>query len=142
MEYSEHDLDNLIRAGEREMRELLQAMEGLKETSGAGESRSGMISAAVGHDGRIRTLKIGPRAMRLESAELAEQVIEAVTAAQDDLDRATRALLPPGENGENGENVDPAAIMRRFEEIQDDLARENGERIGRIQRLRSREYDE
>ncbi|MBB5074874.1 YbaB/EbfC family nucleoid-associated protein [Nonomuraea endophytica] len=135
MEYSEHDLDDLVRASERGMRELLDAMEGLKDTSGTGESRSGMISAAVGHDGRIRKLKIEARAMRLDSAELAEQVVEAVTAAQDDLDRATRALLPPGEN------ADPADIMRQFEDLQDGFARESDARVDRLQRMRTRDHD-
>ncbi|MEV4894222.1 YbaB/EbfC family nucleoid-associated protein [Nonomuraea sp. NPDC055795] len=136
MEYSEHDLDDLVRASERGMRELLDAMEGLKEASGAGESRSGMINAMVGPNGRISKLKIEARAMRLDSAELAEQVVEAVTAAQDDLDRATRALLPPGEN------ADPADIMRQFEDLQDGFARESDDRVDRLQRMRTRDRDE
>ncbi|MFD9940257.1 YbaB/EbfC family nucleoid-associated protein [Nonomuraea sp. NPDC059023] len=136
MEYSEHDLDDLVRASERGMRELLDAMEGLKEASGVGESRSGMINAAVGPNGRISKLKIEARAMRLDSAELAEQVVEAVTAAQDDLDRATRALLPPGEN------ADPAAVMRQFEDLQDGFARESDDRVDRLQRMRTRDRDE
>ncbi|MFI6391848.1 YbaB/EbfC family nucleoid-associated protein [Nonomuraea sp. NPDC050540] len=136
MEYSEHDLDDLVRASERGMRELLDAMEGLKEVSGAGESRSGMINAEVGPNGRISRLKIEARAMRLDSAELAEQVVEAVTAAQDELDRATRALLPPGEN------ADPADIMRQFEDLQDGFARESDDRVDRLQRLRTRDRDE
>ncbi|MFI6538464.1 YbaB/EbfC family nucleoid-associated protein [Nonomuraea sp. NPDC050547] len=136
MEYSEHDLDDLVRASERGMRELLDAMEGLKEVSGAGESRSGMINAEVGPNGRISRLKIEARAMRLDSAELAEQVVEAVTAAQDELDRATRALLPPGEN------ADPADIVRQFEDLQDGFARESDDRVDRLQRLRTRDRDE
>ncbi|MFI6900040.1 YbaB/EbfC family nucleoid-associated protein [Nonomuraea sp. NPDC050394] len=136
MEYSEHDLDDLVRASERGMRELLDAMEGLKEASGVGESRSGMINAAVGPDGRISKLKIEARAMRLDSAELAEQVVEAVSAAQEDLDRATRALLPPGEN------AGPADIMRQFEDLQDGFSRESDDRVDRLQRMRTRDRDE
>lgn len=51
----------------------------------AGESADGQVRAELGPDGRLRSLHVEPRLLRLGSEELAEHVMTAVNAAIDAL---------------------------------------------------------
>lgn len=55
------------------------------ESSAIGESADGRVRAEMGSDGRLRSLQIEPRLMRLGSEELAAHVVTAVNAAIDGL---------------------------------------------------------
>lgn len=89
------ELERFIQANERSMRELEQAMNDLHEVTGSGENRAGTVSAKADAQGRITAVKITPRAMRMESPELSEAVLEAVRAAQDDQERQAKELMAP-----------------------------------------------
>ncbi|MFC7648189.1 YbaB/EbfC family nucleoid-associated protein [Streptosporangium lutulentum] len=125
-----------MRDSERSQRDLTAAMTDLREITGSGESRSGLVSARVGADGRVTGVKIASRGMRLDSDSLSEEVLEAVQAAQDDQERQARELvaLPLG-----GEDV-IKTVQRRFGEIQDSFSAEMGERIARLERMKHRDH--
>lgn len=132
MEHAENllaDLDRLVRDGERTMRHLLTAMDGLGEISGEGESRSGRVSARVDAGGLLDTVTISVRGMRLDAEELADEVVQAVRAAQADHERRGRELLPPGEE------IALRDFQRTLEDLQDSYARESAERVGDLTRM-------
>jgi DNA-binding protein YbaB len=69
-----------------------------EDLRGFGEAARGLVGATVGADGLLENVRIAPRALRLDSQELAEQVLAAVRAAQQDqLARAGEPAddLPP-----------------------------------------------
>ncbi|MEV4161148.1 YbaB/EbfC family nucleoid-associated protein [Nonomuraea dietziae] len=132
MDYTDQeDLDRVVLDTERQMRDLLDAMKGLSEITGVGESRSGLVTARVDSEGRISDVTLSGRAMRLEGQELSQEVVEAVRAAQEDHERRARASLA----GPLADETSPEAIRRGFEELQDSYARESADRIDRIRRV-------
>ncbi|MFC4120075.1 YbaB/EbfC family nucleoid-associated protein [Nonomuraea zeae] len=131
------ELDKFVQASERSMRELGQAMQGLRRLSGAGESATGAVSARVDADSRLVDLAISPRAMKLGSHDLSREVIEAVAAAQLDHERQAKALiafLPDGDG-----LLD--AFQRDLTEVQDTYTAETHERLDRMRHARSRLRD-
>ncbi|MEU6727194.1 YbaB/EbfC family nucleoid-associated protein [Nonomuraea wenchangensis] len=65
----------------------------LDEITGTGEAANGQVKAVAAVDGTVREIVITPRAMRLDSRSLAEQLMLAVTRAQDDAERQGRRLM-------------------------------------------------
>ena len=51
----------------------------------SGSGKSGMVRAVAGAGGRLESLTVNPRALRLGSEALCEQIVVAVNAALDDL---------------------------------------------------------
>ncbi|GAA2615748.1 YbaB/EbfC family nucleoid-associated protein [Actinomadura fulvescens] len=78
---------------------------------GAGQAADGRVRATVVAGGRLKSVDLDPRAMRLASAELGEQIVVAVNAALDDL--RTKAA-----GAATGESVDTDALGKQVEEIQ------------------------
>jgi DNA-binding protein YbaB len=60
---------------------------------GRGEGADGSVVAVVPPGGRVESLEIDQRAMRMASAELAEQVVVAVNAALEDLRARSREQM-------------------------------------------------
>ncbi|MET8308450.1 YbaB/EbfC family nucleoid-associated protein [Micromonospora sp. NPDC005173] len=58
----------------------------------AGEAADGQVRAELGPDGRLRSLWVEPRLMRLGSVELTEHITTAVNAA---IDAMRGATVPP-----------------------------------------------
>ncbi|MEU4228852.1 YbaB/EbfC family nucleoid-associated protein [Nonomuraea sp. NPDC026600] len=124
------ELDRLVQASERTMRELEEATRELRQVTGSGESRDGTVSARVDADSKLVEVRITHRAMRLEPEELGRDVVEAVRAAQEDHERQARELLglPLGDE-------DPLGTFKRdLDELQDAYARETGERLEGMRR--------
>ncbi|GAA1745475.1 YbaB/EbfC family nucleoid-associated protein [Nonomuraea bangladeshensis] len=65
----------------------------LDEITGTGEAANGQVKAVAAVDGTVRDIVITPRAMRLDSRTLAEQLTLAVGRAQDDAERQSRQLM-------------------------------------------------
>ncbi|MEU4508682.1 YbaB/EbfC family nucleoid-associated protein [Nonomuraea wenchangensis] len=65
----------------------------LDEITGTGEAADGQVKATAAVDGSVRDIVITPRAMRLDSRTLAEQLTLAVGRAQDDAERQSRQLM-------------------------------------------------
>ncbi|MEV4617173.1 YbaB/EbfC family nucleoid-associated protein [Asanoa sp. NPDC049573] len=88
-----------------------QSVEGLV---GRGVAADGQVSAEVSAFGRLETVEIDPRLLRAGAAAVAEFVVEAVRAAQDD-ERTQRssALGTP----------DTAALTKQLERVSEDAFR-------------------
>ncbi|MFI0450848.1 YbaB/EbfC family nucleoid-associated protein [Actinomadura sp. 6N118] len=84
---------------------------------GVGLAADGRVRATVVAGGRLKSVDMDPRAMRLASAELGEQIVVAVNAALDDL--RTKAAAAPTD-----EVVDTAALGKQVEEIQNQSLRQ------------------
>lgn len=78
---------------------------------GTGEAADGRLRA-VARRGRLRTLTLNPRLMRLPAAELAEHAVTAANAALDDL----RSKAPSAEDAA----ADPAALAQAVRDVQDE----------------------
>ncbi|WP_326825247.1 YbaB/EbfC family nucleoid-associated protein [Streptosporangium sp. NBC_01756] len=135
-EFRLDELDQVVQGSERSLRDLAAAMTGLGEVTGSGESRSGLVSARVGADGRVTDVAIASRGMRLDSDALSKEVLEAVQAAQDAQGRQARELVSSPLGGEDAVRT----IQRQFEEIQESFAAEMGERISRWERMKNRDH--
>ncbi|GAA4233972.1 DNA-binding protein YbaB [Streptosporangium album] len=135
-EFRLDDLDHVVRDSERSLRDLTAAMAGLGEITGSGESRSGLVSARVGADGRVTGVTIASRGMRLDSDALSREVVEAVQAAQDAHGRQARELAAPPLGGEDAIQT----VQREFEGLQQSFAAEMGERIARWERMKDRDH--
>lgn len=133
MEYSEHDVDELLRENENELRRLAEAAAGLREISGKGESRSGLTTAVVDAGGRLQSVAFSARVLRLDVAGLAEEVVQAVRQAQEDQDRQARELLAVPDS----QVVGLEEIHREFEELHQSFAEETSARNDRLRRLGS-----
>ncbi|WP_080042977.1 YbaB/EbfC family nucleoid-associated protein [[Actinomadura] parvosata] len=138
MDYTENDIDRLMRENQRELRDLADAAQSLREVVGRGESRSGLTKAVVDADGRLQSVTFAPRVLRLDVAALQDEVVQAVRQAQEDQDRQTRGVLGVPEAQLGLED-----IQRQFEEFRDLFAAETSERNLRMRRLAERDpYDD
>ncbi|MEV4516277.1 YbaB/EbfC family nucleoid-associated protein [Dactylosporangium sp. NPDC049525] len=82
---------------------------------GTGTSPNGLITAVAALGGRIESVAVDPRGLRLDSQTLGEEVAAAVNAALDDL-RAQAKLAP--------EAVDLAALHTELTQVRDESARQ------------------
>ncbi|GAA3527013.1 hypothetical protein GCM10022419_002220 [Nonomuraea rosea] len=135
MDYSEHDVEELLKENERELSRLADAAAGLRDIIGKGESRSGLATAVVDADGRLQSLTLSPRVLRMDVGALAEEVVQAVRQAQENQDRQARELLAvPG-----SQQIGLAEIQRQFTEFQEMFGAETAGRNDRLRRLAERD---
>jgi hypothetical protein len=85
------------------------------ELRGTGEAAGGQVQVTVTTGGKLAEVRIDPRAMRLGSAALGEQIVAAGNAALDDL-RAHAASVPGV--------ADPAALAERLADVQGQSVRQ------------------
>ncbi|WP_227023190.1 YbaB/EbfC family nucleoid-associated protein [Actinomadura rubrobrunea] len=85
---------------------------------GVGEAADGRIKVTAVAGGRLKSVELNPRVMRMSSQELGERLVEAVNAALEDL-RAKAATAGAAEGA-----VDPAALGKQIEEIQNQSLRQ------------------
>ncbi|MFF4773026.1 YbaB/EbfC family nucleoid-associated protein [Microtetraspora fusca] len=154
------EIDRISREAERTLRGLTEALGRLGEVTGEGEAAGGMIRAIVDGEGRIRDVRFDPRVMRQDSEGLAEAVVSAIRAAQEDargrtaevlglaLDEPLGGAFPdaPGGRGEpSGDGREPGRsdraldidrARRRLEAIQDSFLDSMEGRMARLDRFR------
>ncbi|MBE1588536.1 YbaB/EbfC family nucleoid-associated protein [Nonomuraea angiospora] len=111
----EQDVDEVARQGERMLAWLEAAQEDLEKIVGAGEAAAGQVKATVDVNGRVLDVRYGPRAIRLNSHELAEQTLAAVGEACADAQRQTEDLMREALPG-----YDPAEANAQFERLLND----------------------
>jgi DNA-binding protein YbaB len=101
--------DDLSRA-RRELQELAAASEAEgRLPQGHGEAAEGLVRVTV-EAGRISTVELNPRAMRLPSPDLAEAFTEATNAALADLESRYPPVALP--------SIDPATLDAQLAEVQ------------------------
>jgi DNA-binding protein YbaB len=88
------------------------------ELRGEAEAADGQVRAVAVAGGRLESLTVNPRAMRLGSEALCEQIVAAVNAALDDL-RARTAERAAAAGG-----ADPAALAERMRDLHAESVRQ------------------
>lgn len=115
------DIDRLLGDARRLLAEVRSAapadagLGDLEELRGEAEAADGLIRATVGIGGRLESLRADPRAMRLGSEALCEEIMVAVNGALDDLQAKARQAGPAV--------PDRAALDRQLEELQSESVR-------------------
>ncbi|MGI5485979.1 YbaB/EbfC family nucleoid-associated protein [Microtetraspora malaysiensis] len=155
------EIDRISREAERTLRDLTEALGRLGEVTGVGEAAGGMIRAIVDGEGRIRDVRFDPRVMRQDSEGLAEAVVSAIRAAQEDAQGRTAEVLgsaledplggafpdaPGGRAESTGDGREPGRpadraldidrARRRLEAIQDSFLDSMEGRMARLERFR------
>lgn len=135
------DFDRLMeqtRAALRELRNgnLPDTDEETEEIVGEGEAADGRIRASAIVGGTLKSVELDPRAMRLPSDELGEQIVAAVNAALEDLKTKVAESA-----GSALEGFDPEALAEQMLDLQDQSVRQMSqftagmeEMLGRIAR--------
>jgi DNA-binding protein YbaB len=113
---SNEELERVGREAEQTIKRLAGLQERLTTIRGTGSGADGRIVVNADHSGRIESIDLHPRVMRLASEELSEELLRAVNAAQDDCVRQTSALL--AEAGVE-EVVDEAAFEKMERQLTD-----------------------
>lgn len=88
------------------------------ELRGEGEAADGQVQAVAVAGGRLESLTVNPRAMRMGSEALCEQIVAAVNAALDDL-RGKAAAQAVAAGG-----VDPAALAEQMRDLHTESVRQ------------------
>jgi DNA-binding protein YbaB len=126
------DADGGLAQARRELHALAEAARqaAAEPPEGRGEAADGMVKVTA-RDGRISTVELNPKAMRMASQDLAEAVTKAANAALDDLATKFPAVAA-------GPTIDPARLdaelaeveqqsimaMRRYQQTIDDALRQ------------------
>ncbi|MFF0307135.1 YbaB/EbfC family nucleoid-associated protein [Streptosporangium sp. NPDC004379] len=113
----DEDLDEELRRSQRMMAWIEEAQNELDEVVGTGEGPSGHVRASVGPDGTVLEVVFDPRALRLDSRTLAEEVLAAVGEARSDAERRIHELMREGLDG-----FDPVQARARFEQVMGGLS--------------------
>jgi DNA-binding protein YbaB len=125
--FREGDLERIAAQAE----ELLARAEGLKDeiegVVGTGESRDGQVRVSVAASGRVTEIALAPRAMRMESQKLAEELLIVAQQAHDDAEAKVKALMADvlGDTP----FADPTAIEERFAGVLDSYTATMDERL-------------
>lgn len=132
-------LDVMRAGGDAADRAADPAVDRVAEVRGEGSAADGQVQAVAVTGGRLESVRVDPRAMRMGSEALSEQVVLAVNAALDDLRGKVSEQPMPGA-------VDPAALAAQMRELQDESVRQMekfgqaiGDALGRITRSTGRE---
>lgn len=96
------------------------------ELEGVGEAADGRVKVTTVTGGRLKSVELDPRAMRLASQELGEQIVAAANAALDDLRDKAAAAAP-------AQTVDTAALARQLQQVQTDGIRQMEQVTGAIE---------
>ncbi|RVX44079.1 DNA-binding protein YbaB [Nonomuraea polychroma] len=87
------DLERVAKEAEQAMRRLADLQGQLDAVRGIGTAAGGQIVVGADSSGRIDSIELNPRVMRMPSQDLADELLRAVNAAQDDCLRQTRDLV-------------------------------------------------
>ena len=87
-----------------------------EQLTGEGEAANGRVKARVVTGGRFESIQIDPRALRMDSNDLGEQITLAVNAALDDLRTKAAEQRPTG-------FPDLQALSEQMVELQDESVR-------------------
>ncbi|MFE3451296.1 YbaB/EbfC family nucleoid-associated protein [Nonomuraea sp. NPDC059194] len=133
---SENDLDRMLSESERSLRRIREATAEFERVTGAGEAAEGLVRASVDHTGRLREVTLDPRAMRQDSATLADSVTQAVRAAQDDASRQGQELLDAVLGDQARNPFDLNALRDRLQAAEESFARSIAGHTEALQNLR------
>jgi DNA-binding protein YbaB len=87
------DLERIAKQADEGLRRLAGLRERLDAVRGTGTAADGQIVVGADSSGRIDSIDLNPRVMRMPSQDLAEELLRAVNAAQDDCARQAQDLI-------------------------------------------------
>ncbi|TNY36601.1 YbaB/EbfC family nucleoid-associated protein [Thermomonospora catenispora] len=119
---NEFDFGEFLRASERQAAKSQELTRKSAELVGRAESPDGRVEVEWTHERGLAGLRIGPRAMRSSSTELAELIVTTAQVAEDDLRAQADALTEElfGPDGDPLEVLeDPEAVQDKIKELQD-----------------------
>ncbi|RKR88167.1 YbaB/EbfC DNA-binding family protein [Micromonospora pisi] len=107
----------LLEQTRRSLQEMRADRDDLPEIEARGEAETagGLVRAVVTPEAHLEVLYLDPRAMRMDSLALSEEIVRAVNAAADEL----RAQHPQGPAGA----PDPQALAEQLEQVQEESVR-------------------
>lgn len=120
---------------EQNVGDFSKMQERIKEVVGKGEAADGRIAAEYRSDGGLTALSMDPRALRLPSEELSEEIRRAVNAASQDFQTQVRAASSDmfQMDADPNKAMDPSKALASLDKIANgfagqmkDLARELG----------------
>lgn len=128
---------------ERLMRRVQKAVTAVNEVVGEAESADGRVRARVFAGGRIKDVTFDPRVMRLDRETLADHVVNAVRAAQEDAQRRTEELMnealgPLGGGMPSRENFGLDKLFEQIGQIEESFTRSMQEHMAELERIRRR----
>lgn len=88
-------IESLIASITEQNEKLLEMQRTMAELRGVGEAADGNIRVEVGHNGALVGLTINPRAMRMGSEQLAEEILEAAREAAEDIGERSEEEMRP-----------------------------------------------
>lgn len=97
-----------------------------------------MVRATVDGAGMIERVRLGARAMRMGSEDLAEALTDVLRAAQDDARAKTEHALRSALGGESLPVIDVGQTLRRFEEVQESFSHSMEGSFEELARIRRR----
>ncbi|TDD20435.1 YbaB/EbfC family nucleoid-associated protein [Nonomuraea diastatica] len=89
----QEQLEQILAQAAKAMRELQEAQTRIGAVTGVGTSADGLVTATSDGHGAIISLKLDPRAMRLDTTALGRHVTMAVQEAQRAAEQQTRDVL-------------------------------------------------
>ncbi|MGW0203541.1 YbaB/EbfC family nucleoid-associated protein [Nonomuraea sp. NPDC003201] len=111
-DFGVRDVDGPAREGTQMLAALEAAQEDLDKIVGTAKGRSGHVEASVNPEGRVLNLSFAPRALRMSSQDLAEEVVATLALASADAERQVNALLREALPG-----YDPEQAAADFERL-------------------------
>lgn len=101
------EMDDAMRQARERIEKFSRQDFAFDEISGVGKAANGLVSVRVKPGGKPSELKIDPRAMRLGSEVLSEEIVKAMSAAIDDAAAKLTNMLG------GGMGVDPVQLAKR-----------------------------
>ncbi|WP_433511874.1 YbaB/EbfC family nucleoid-associated protein [Nonomuraea sp. CA-143628] len=92
-EFRPEDLERITAQAEQMLLRVEEVRKEVDVVVGRGTGADGQVRVAAGANGRLVELVISPRAMRLDSQKLAEELLRAAQQAQDEADRKAREVM-------------------------------------------------
>ncbi|GAA3254163.1 YbaB/EbfC family nucleoid-associated protein [Nonomuraea helvata] len=92
-DFGVRDVDGPAREGAQMLDALEATQEDIDKIVGTAKGRSGHVEASVNPEGSVLNVSLAPRALRMSSHDLGEEVVAALDLAYADADRQVDALL-------------------------------------------------
>jgi DNA-binding protein YbaB len=90
---STEEYDSIMREAADRLERVREMGAQMAELRGEGEAADGKVRVLVQQGGRLETLELDPRAMRMASEDLAAAIVEAVAAATEDATAKASELM-------------------------------------------------
>jgi DNA-binding protein YbaB len=137
-DYRDLDLERLSEINEERLDRIRGLEPVLRDLTGSAESANGLVRSTVDSSNTLSELFIDPRAMRLGSEALAEQIVEATAGASRQLQEQVESLMRDamGQDAPLSVSEVQRAAESQFAEIESGLRRTLDQIMGDVDKLR------